>query len=914
MGSAPVLSVIAAQARLSASDVFSFLSSNRVHIKQGILCTSADTTMEGKVTMPVEVVTALSGAALPHDLFLKLQGTVVMEVLGEDGVTAVEQAAGDAPPRSPAADEEDGDDGDDAEPLESSAEGSVARLTDAARSPPAEDGGEGGPHFGTAAVVPVMELKDISPFFGRSRHASGEAKGAGDQINEGALVSTLAHVPYKSEVEFVEDAFQIIALLINIRNADGVMKDEDDATATAKPKMEASLRGMRRKVRVSSAVHRARLEATLKEGRFVPRVEQLSRRLGLTEVEKLIVLLMVGTIVSHDVLVAINGRYVMRDGQRIMTVGYILFVLCDGLMERVVGRKAFYRSAPLIANGIVTIFADNSRMLNTDLTEYFVDIDRTIVDSLMGMDTETSEIVPGSQLYMPSVPFEHVALPTATTNLVLSTIEHYGLFEKCKKQCGFAEKMGTSNTGLVILFYGPSGTGKTMLANAVAHNMKKRILVVNFSQFKSDLTAAAVMRFLFREAKLNDAIIFFDECETLFESRDNNSMLTSVLTEFEKYDGIVLMSTNRAQNMDDAMNRRISLMIEFKLPDCHLRKRIWTSHVPATLKLAENVSLDTLANNYELSGGLIRNAVLAAIRTAVARENTDTPTLTAEDFDAGARQQLRGFFLAAERQNLVSGHAYVTPRRSLAQLVVESGTRHQVELIAHAAKSRTALFAQWGFNEEACQSHGTLYVFHGPSGTGKSLAVEGIAYECGAIVRVCNIMEQLLLQQNTIRAVFEEGRQLGAVIAFDEAQQLFDYTDRSQQIAQLIYYYAMQYPRPVIIIATTTTSGGGLDLPAVRLKFTQVIAFRTPSRELREALWRKAFPPLVPLADDVDFAELGTAAVSAKTIDAVVFSACGRAVAQSESGRQVTMKLLREELELAMARERTLNPSSNMFA
>lgn len=64
---------------------------------------------------------------------------------------------------------------------------------------------------------------------------------------------------------------------------------------------------------------------------------------------------MMGNVVSEDILVAINGKYVLRDGQRVMTVGFILYMLCERLQERVAARRVFYQSAPFISNGILTL-------------------------------------------------------------------------------------------------------------------------------------------------------------------------------------------------------------------------------------------------------------------------------------------------------------------------------------------------------------------------------------------------------------------------------------------------------------------------------------------------------------------------------------------------------------------------------
>ena len=128
-------------------------------------------------------------------------------------------------------------------------------------------------------------------------------------------------------------------------------------------------------------------------------------------------------------------------------------------------------------------------------------------------------------------------------------------------------------------------------------------------------------KFIFREAKINDAILFFDECEAIFESREKGShQVNMLLTEIERYkklrnvqasyctidisrpsfslprhDGLIIMATNRPYDLDEAMHRRIMIAIEFRQPDHLLRKAIWESHIPEQMKMADDIDLVSLS-------------------------------------------------------------------------------------------------------------------------------------------------------------------------------------------------------------------------------------------------------------------------------------------------------------------------------
>jgi SpoVK/Ycf46/Vps4 family AAA+-type ATPase len=919
-------SAVSRFSKLGPRQLLHFLGESRVHMKQGLICTDQKfktSFVDSRLGLPIEVIAAFTGESLTDEQLIKLEKTALASVLLAERARGVLSAPAHLPKDSKTAPrEETGADAEDLE--EDSGSGEDAEESEDGEEQEEDDDEE---RKGTDVSAPPQKRT-------RTGEPVSPAPSGLPLADVPQAIDPRFAAPYTTDIEYMDDSFKLIANTVKLRNAEGDMKDDEETFYNVpKNKVEATMRELKGRHRVATAMLRARLEATraappttLPNGTpWLPRVELLSDKLGLCDFEKQILLLLVGNVISHDIVIAINGRYAMRDGLRELTVGYLLFILCETLQERVQSRKCFYQSAPLISHGIITtsVATSTRTCFNTDLMDYAVDIDRKIVDYLMGTEVETAEMLPGSKLYVPSVPIANVVLPPDTKALVVSTIEHYGLLLKCTERCGFGKDLGCGSTGLVFLFHGPSGTGKTMLANAVAHDLGRKILLVNLLQFKGDAKSPEMLRFVFREAKLNDAIIFFDECESFFETRESNPLVTSLLAEFEKYSGMIILATNRAQIIDEAMNRRISLIIEFKLPSHQMREEIWRSHIPKSLPVSEDVIVSNVALDYELSGGLIRNATLAAISHAIAREKSDTPTLRMEDIVYGAKQQLRGFFQASEKVNAAT-QSYVTPQRGLDELVAEPAVRAQLESIAKLSKSRNTLFSQWGFSEHECVDQSVICLFYGPSGTGKSLATEGIAYECGATLRVCNIGELFMMHDISIVSVFEEGRKLNAIIVFDQAELLFDHSDKSRSVAQLIQYHAVVYPRPVILLATTgsgiSTMTNSIDIQSAKVQLTHEVQFQFPNRALRKVLWRRSLPEKVPLAKDVDFDVLSEQQLSAKAIRSICFNACCKVALQTHDARSsaaeavVTLKAILDEKEETLSRERRRSHHSSMFA
>ena len=112
-------------------------------------------------------------------------------------------------------------------------------------------------------------------------------------------------------------------------------------------------------------------------------------------------------------------------------------------------------------------------------------------------------------------------------------------FCKYRKSSGLDDVIA-HGSGLVLMFCGVSGTGKTLMVNALAAHLQKRVLLVNFKtlyhQGEGHEEDGSNVLKLFREAEMSDAVLFFDECESLFAQRGSggSSELTALLTAMER--------------------------------------------------------------------------------------------------------------------------------------------------------------------------------------------------------------------------------------------------------------------------------------------------------------------------------------------------------------------------------------------
>jgi SpoVK/Ycf46/Vps4 family AAA+-type ATPase len=200
--------------------------------------------------------------------------------------------------------------------------------------------------------------------------------------------------------------------------------------------------------------------------------------------------------------------------------------------------------------------------------------------------------------------------------------------ENVYEKGGFSQKLSLGK-GLIALFAGPSGTGKTMAAEVIAHSLQLLLYKVNLANILSKFVGETEQHLdqLFEEAKNTHAILFFDEADALFgkrgevkEARDNyaNIQTSYLLQKVEEYSGMIILSSNLKNNMDDAFTRRLNFLINFQMPGSVERIKMWQNIWPKNIQLDEEIDISALAQELEISGGNIRNIALSASFKAVA--------------------------------------------------------------------------------------------------------------------------------------------------------------------------------------------------------------------------------------------------------------------------------------------------------
>lgn len=178
---------------------------------------------------------------------------------------------------------------------------------------------------------------------------------------------------------------------------------------------------------------------------------------------------------------------------------------------------------------------------------------------------------------------------------------------------------------VVLNFYGPPGTGKSMTAEALAGALGRQVLLVNYAELESKYVGETPknIKSVFAAASGAGAVLVFDEADSFLGKRLTNVQQSSdygvnlsrsvMLLELERFDGVVVFTTNLLQNYDDAFRRRILAQVAFGYPDESERVTIWERHLPRRLPLDTAVSPAVLAAVFDhMTGADIKDMVLYA--------------------------------------------------------------------------------------------------------------------------------------------------------------------------------------------------------------------------------------------------------------------------------------------------------------
>jgi hypothetical protein len=229
---------------------------------------------------------------------------------------------------------------------------------------------------------------------------------------------------------------------------------------------------------------------------------------------------------------------------------------------------------------------------------------------------------------------------------------------------GFAEQLPYGR-GVAALFSGPSGTGKTMAAQAIASALDTDAYVVDLSRVVSKYIGETEKNLgaVFEDAERSGAVLVFDEADALFGKRSEikdahdryaNIEVAYLLQRMEAFSGLAVLTTNYRQNLDPAFVRRLRFIVDFRKPDEKAREAIWRRSLSTRAPVSQHVNLRFLAKRLDLTGGTIQQI---AVRAAFAAAAEGAGRIEMQHVMAAARAELLKLGLTAAEGDLAGFEA-----------------------------------------------------------------------------------------------------------------------------------------------------------------------------------------------------------------------------------------------------------------
>jgi AAA+ superfamily predicted ATPase len=335
---------------------------------------------------------------------------------------------------------------------------------------------------------------------------------------------------------------------------------------------------------------------------------------------------------------------------------YLLNLISVDEIERIKNRTLLDDNSKLISEGIfeydelIGAFGGYSKIyfLNEEILNELVHprkhkIEHVVKDTIF-------------DLMEPKIGLDAVVLPQKTKEMLqvlLKQIDKRVL--KRLKEWGI--KQG-SNIEAKIIFYGPPGTGKTLTANAIAKELNKPVLSLDSSKILSMYVGESEknVRRMFDEyysvmEKLKTKpVLLLNEADQFLSSRTvsalssadkmHNQMQNIFLEQLEKFDGLLIATTNLLETIDSAFSRRFEYKIKFEKPSFKERKKLWQLKLPTNAEYEENFDINKLSS-YELTGAQIEVIIKnTALKVAMRKK----PVFKTEDFINEINREKRNAF------------------------------------------------------------------------------------------------------------------------------------------------------------------------------------------------------------------------------------------------------------------------------
>jgi AAA+ superfamily predicted ATPase len=512
------------------------------------------------------------------------------------------------------------------------------------------------------------------------------------------------------------------------------------------------------------------------------------------------------------------------------SVELALNLLCATREAKVVARGRFTPDGPLIRHKLLHVIPDSGAQ--PPLLAHLLKLDESIVRFLLGSGGVDGRLQAFARLDL---------TPTVDISAGARVAKVVGLA---------AENSRKPGSRMHFYFEGPDDGAKTAAAASLAVKLNVSLLTAHLGR------AAAVpgefetvLGLLFREAHLQEAVLFLEDFDSL-RTPDRTFQLQTLLAGLEDATSVVILSGE--QPCDPAFYTMASMV--FRRMEFRERRAAWASALQKDSVRVDDRTLDELAWRYRLNDAQIQHAVESTVRQLA----LESATPQVNDLLNAAHGQ--------SRRDLGSLAPKVRPVYQWSDLVLPSDQVAQLRELCRQARYRHIVLGEWGFDRKLSLGKGLSALFSGPPGTGKTMAVEVIANDLGLDlykIDLSQVVSKYIGEtEKNMDKLFSGARAGNAILFFDECDALFgkrtavqDAHDRYANIEIAYLLQKMDEHDGVSVLATNLRQN--LDAAFTR-RLTFIVEFPFPDEASRRRIWEGIWPAQVPRRKDLDLEFMAT--------------------------------------------------------